>query len=398
MFAISSAALATVMVRGSPERRLLSESKPECLSPDYVMRLEAKNYDDEAGKWTDSSGYGNDVYDHELEDDDIDRSFTQKGFYGWTCCNFDDQISKYVDIEGMESDGQDETISDRQCQNLCADDPDCVAFSLVSTDVPINHKNCKDYYGPDKRYACELHFQAPGHTSPFLVMQKCRNPPGIYKSCAARVRHIAPELGSVHWDTPRQAIGENGEPVVRFRTQLEDVLIHRINTGIQAGDARTLCFKSSHEDSTVPHTFGEIFGISTANAIDFGNYHPTDLNKFRSQRIRLRAHKSCGEDRIYYSDAGSVPSGVHTFCVLGDAERTQIWMDGSMMANLDEPFFDSRLHGLQLGIGSARFSRKYDDRSSDRGFVGDIYEMVLYKRWLMEWEISKIEEHFTRNE
>lgn len=411
MRVLGSSALAMAMVQGSQftdhvqgtfssktssERRLVSESASDCVSPDYVMRLEAKNYDDVAGKWTDSSGHGNDAYDHELEEQDVDRSFTTKGFYGWTCCKFENQVSKFVDIEGSESDGQDETITDRQCKTLCSDDYDCVAFSLVSTDVPIQHKDCGTYYGPTKRYACELHYQS-GHGSPFLDMLKCKPPTGVYKSCTAKVRHVAAELGTVQWDTPRQATGENGEPVVRFKTQLEDVLIHRIKTGIQKGDPRTLCFKSSHQDTDKPRVWGEIFGISTANSIDFGNYHPTDNGNFRGQRIKLRSYTSCGDDRTYYSEAMSVPTGVHTFCILGDADRTQVWMDGSLFLNLDEAFFDSRLTGLQLGIGSARFSRKYDNRNSDRGFVGDIYEMVLYKRWLMEWEITKMEEHFTRN-
>merc|ERR1719204_2336792 len=79
------------------------------VSPDYVMRLEAANYDHSEGKWTDSSGRGNHAYATGV---DLDTSYTD---IAWRCCEFGGMEAVYVDQEGEEVSGEEEVIAHREC-------------------------------------------------------------------------------------------------------------------------------------------------------------------------------------------------------------------------------------------------------------------------------------------
>jgi len=147
--------------------------------------------------------------------------------------------------------------------------------------------------------------------------------------------------------------------------------------GIAAGQERTVFMVMDYDTLT---NNSEMFGTSTGNMIDVGDF-------FQSERLRLRDSQSNGgtggDDGFagIYSGDGSLPLGTHMLTVQGLASDTVAWAEGTEILNRSGNFFHYDLTG-NVGVGGAFLN--------GREYIGQLAEVLVYDRALNPLELHVV--------
>ena len=107
-------------------------------------------------------------------------------------------------------------------------------------------------------------------------------------------------------------------------------------------------------------------GTAVSYMVDYGTYT-------HSYRLRLRDEDN---NSNVFSSANSVPAGTHIGSVIADSSGTKAWSDGTSIINVTTKHQHYDMN-TEFEIGGANY---HDDQeeTGDRGFVGDIAEVIIY--------------------
>ncbi len=144
----------------------------------------------------------------------------------------------------------------------------------------------------------------------------------------------------------------NGMPAVSFNRQ---PLTVPGGLNVAANQDRTTWMVMDYSTGT---NNSEIFGTSTVNAVDVGQWSVP-------WRLRLRQGDNA------FSPANSLPAGSHLLEIQGDSAGSHAWRNGAEVINTSA----SRFHwamDVNLGIGGAEFAT--------REYIGNLAEVLVYDR------------------
>jgi len=121
-------------------------------------------------------------------------------------------------------------------------------------------------------------------------------------------------------------------------------------------------------DYSVSTNNSEIFGTSTGNMVDVGQWS-------QSWRLRLRQGNNT------FSGNNTLPAGSHLLAILGDTNGSFAWREGTQIINSTNQHFHWAMNP-DLYVGGANFG--------GREYIGDLAEVIVFDRQLTDWETNKV--------
>jgi hypothetical protein len=169
-----------------------------------------------------------------------------------------------------------------------------------------------------------------------------------------------------------QAGAIGGKPAVRFQSTqagpsftFSSPLTIPGGLNVAANQDRTVFLVM---DYSVQIGNNEMFGTSTTNMVDVGNWS-------RPRRLRLRQTNNT------FSASNSLPLGSHLLAIVGDAAGSYAWREGTPIINSTNKHFHWAMN-VSMQVGGAHYS--------GREYHGDLAEMIVYDRKLTGWEMNEV--------